>query len=209
MKPVREPESSRPMSYVSLRKPNKSCLFAAPCRPSYEEDRSWSEISLSLRNLLVRAFGSHAQGFSTTLTGRRSSCPLPSPSYPPDRALLPGSSRQCSLPLAWRHLLKCTKSKLGRGPHTVSPFSINQTATASSPTGCVAKTASWLHLLRVSPEIHQPERPSQNHTPKPDFERGRYGEIFSVQPMFPPKSFEIPSEGECSVCFDTFKYQID
>ena len=29
--------------------------------------------------------------------------------------------------------------------------------------------ASWLHLLRVSPALHPPERPSHTHTPKPGF----------------------------------------
>ena len=29
--------------------------------------------------------------------------------------------------------------------------------------------ASWLHLLRVTPALHPPERPSHTHTPKPGF----------------------------------------
>ena len=29
--------------------------------------------------------------------------------------------------------------------------------------------ASWLHLLRVSPALHPPEKPSHTHTPKPVF----------------------------------------
>ena len=38
----------------------------------------WSEVSFSLRNLPVRAFNSRAQGFSTLLARRGSSCPPPS-----------------------------------------------------------------------------------------------------------------------------------
>ena len=33
MKPAREPASSRPKSCASLKKPHKSCPFAAPCGP--------------------------------------------------------------------------------------------------------------------------------------------------------------------------------
>ena len=64
----------------------------------------WSEISFSLRNLPVRALNSRAQG--STLPGS-STIELPSAfaesgAYLPDREL-PGSPRQCSLPLACRH----------------------------------------------------------------------------------------------------------
>ena len=79
MKPAREPAFSRPNPCASLKKLLESGPFAAPCRPSWEEKRPWSEISFSLRNLPVRASDSSAQGFSTPLTRRRSSCPPPSP----------------------------------------------------------------------------------------------------------------------------------
>ena len=60
-------------------KPNESCPFAASCSPSKEEKTPWADISFSLRNLPVRAFDSRAQGLSTPLARRRSSCLPPSP----------------------------------------------------------------------------------------------------------------------------------
>ena len=78
--------------------------------------------------------------------------------YPPDREL-PGSPRQCSLPLACRHP-KATKLELGRGAHLKTPSSANHTAAAFHPTGQIAKAASWPHLSRVSPALHPPERPN-------------------------------------------------
>ena len=88
--------------------------------------------------------------------------------YPPDREL-PGSPRQCSLPHVCRHPPEGNKLELGRGAHLKTPFSANITAAASQPTGRIAKAASWLHLSRVSPALHPPERPSHTHTPKPGF----------------------------------------
>ena len=79
MKPAREPASSRPKPCASLKKPHEPCPFAAPCWPSYEVKIPWSCISFSLKNLPVRAFDSRAQGFSTPLARRRSSCPPSSP----------------------------------------------------------------------------------------------------------------------------------
>ena len=87
--------------------------------------------------------------------------------YPSDIEL-PGSPRQCSLPLACRH-----------PPHLGTPSSANHTAAASQPTGRIAKAASWLHLSRVSPALHPPERPSHTHTPKPGF-GGRGHEIVKL-----------------------------
>ena len=57
----------------------QSCPFAAPCWPSKEENRPWSDISFSLRNLPVPAFDSRAQGVSIPLARGRSSFPPPSP----------------------------------------------------------------------------------------------------------------------------------
>ena len=59
--------------------PQVSSLFAAPCWPSQEENKPWSESDFPFRNLSVRAFDFRAQGFSTPLARRRSSCPPPSP----------------------------------------------------------------------------------------------------------------------------------
>ena len=65
------------------------------------------------------------------------------------------------------HLPKGTKLELGRGADLGTRSSANHTAAASQPTGRIAKAASWLHLSRVSPALHPPERPSHTHTPKP------------------------------------------
>ena len=62
MKLAREPASSRTKPCVSLKNPHQSLQFAAPCWPSWEENRPWSEISFSLKNLSVRTFDFRAQG---------------------------------------------------------------------------------------------------------------------------------------------------
>ena len=137
---------------------------------------------LSLRNLPVRAFNSRAQGFSPTLTRQRSSYPPPLPNlvrthlienYQALRDSAPCLSRAATLP-------KANKLELGRGAHLKTPSSANHTAAASQPTGRIAKAASWLHLSRVSPALHPPERPSHTHTPKPGF-GGRGHEVGATQ----------------------------
>ena len=166
MKPAREPASSRPKPCASLKKPHESCPFAAPCGPRRK------------KNDLVRAFDSRAQGFSPLLARQRSSCPPPSPNlvhthlienYQALRDSAPCLSRAAAFP-------KGTKLELGRGAHLKTPSSANHTAAASQPTGRIAKAASWLHLSRVSPALHPPERPSHTHTPKAGF-GGRGHEI--------------------------------
>ena len=100
--------------------------------------------------------------------------------YPPDREL-PGSPRQCSLCLSRAATLpKATKLEVGRGAHLKTPSSANHTAAASQPTGRIAKAASWLHLSRVSPALHPPERPSHTHTPKPGFGGRGHEVIYTV-----------------------------
>ena len=99
MKPAREPVSSRPKSYASLKKHHESYPFAAPCWPS--------DISFSLRTqkppgsrlCFARTGVQHSPGLSTI---ELSSAFAESGAYPLDRALT-GSPRQCSLPLACRH----------------------------------------------------------------------------------------------------------
>ena len=89
MKPAREPTSSRQTPCASLKKPHEYCPFTAPCGPRRKKnDRG------------------QTSAFPSVLTGS-STIELPSDfaefgAYPPDRAL-PGSPRQCSLPLACRH----------------------------------------------------------------------------------------------------------
>ena len=80
MKPAREPAPSRPKPCTSLKKPHESCPFAVPCGPRSRKKKNVSDISFSLRNLPGHAFDyTRAQGFSTPLARRRSSCPPPSP----------------------------------------------------------------------------------------------------------------------------------
>ena len=130
-----------------------------------------TEISFSLRNLPVRAFDSRAQGFSPPLARQRSSCPSPSPNlvrtHPIENYQALRDSAPCLLRAAT--LPKGTKLELGRGAHLKTPSSANHTAAASQPTGRIVKAASCLHLSRVSPALHPPERPSHTHTPKPGF----------------------------------------
>ena len=137
---------------------------------------------LSLRNLPVQACDSRAHGFSPSLARRRSSCPPPSLNlvrthpiehYQALRDSTPCHSRAATLP-------KGTKLGLGRGAHLGTPSSsANHTAAASQPTGYIAKAASWLHLLRVSPALHLPERLSHTHSPKSGF--GGRGHILDYE----------------------------
>ena len=97
--------------------------------------------------------------------------------YPPDRALPPGSPRQCSLPLACRHppeghQIGARKGRTPGNPILSQPYCV----VGSQSTGRIAKTASWLHLSRVGPALHPPERSPHTHTPKPGF-GGRGHEI--------------------------------
>ena len=92
MKPAREPASSRPKPCASLKKPHESCPFAAPCGPRRKKnDRGQTS-----------AFPSETSRFAPLILAYRGSAFAESGAYPPDRAL-PGSPRQCSLPLACRH----------------------------------------------------------------------------------------------------------
>ena len=73
---------------------------------------------------------------------------------------------------------QATKLELGRGAHLKTPSSANNTAAASQSIGRIAKAATWLHLSRVSPALHPPERPSHTHTPKPGFGGRGHEEVF-------------------------------
>ena len=126
---------------------------------------------ISLRNLPVRVFDSRAQGISRPLARRRSSFSPPSPNlvrthlienYQALRDSAPCLSRAATLP-------KGTKLELGRGAHLETSSSANHTAAASQAIGRIAKAASWLHLSRVGPALHPPERPSHTHTPESGF----------------------------------------
>ena len=166
MKPAREPASSRPKPCASLKKPQESCPFAAPCGPRRKKnDRGPTS-----------AFPSETSRFKPAiLTHRGSALPWPLD----DQATL-GLRRIWCVPTRYYQALrdsapcllcaatlpKGTKSELGRGAHLGTPSSANHTA-AASQSSSIAKVASWLHLLRMSPALHPPERPSHTHTPKP------------------------------------------
>ena len=168
MRPAREPASSRPKQCASLKKPHESCPFAAPRRPRRKKnDRGQrsafpSETSRFALSILVH------KGFSPPLARQRSNCPPPSPNlvriHPIERCQALRDSTPCLSRAAT--LPNVTKLELGRGAHLKTPSSANHTAAASPPTGRIAKTASWLHLSRVSPALHPPERHSHTHTPK-------------------------------------------
>ena len=179
MKPAREPASSRPKPCASLKKPHESCPFAAPCGPRRKRnDRGQRS-----------AFPSEISRFALSILAHRgsalpwlvnSSCPPPSPNlvrthlienYQALRDSAPCLSRAATLP-------KGTKLELGRGAHLKTPSSANHTAVASQPTGQIAKAASWLHLSRVSPALHPPERPSLPHSyPETRFRREKARDV--------------------------------
>ena len=102
MKPAREPASSRPKPCASLKKPRESCPFAAVCAPRRKKnDRGQrsafpSEASRFALSILAHRGLAWLVNDRAALRLRRIWCVLP------DREL-PGSPRQCSLPLACRH----------------------------------------------------------------------------------------------------------
>ena len=132
MKPAREPTSSRPKSWASLKKPHESCPFAAPCGPRRKKNYSGQ----------TSAFPSKTSRFKSgspplALAPRRSSCLPPPPNlvrthpikhYQALRDSAPCLSRAATFP-------KGTKLELGRGAHLGTLSSANHTAAASQPTG--------------------------------------------------------------------------
>ena len=119
MKPAREPASSRPKPCASLKNAPRILPVRGFLLTLIGRKHTVVRDQLSLRNLSVRAFDSRAQGFSTppgSSTIELPSALAESGAYPPDRAL-PGSPRQCPLPLACHPLPKDTELDLGRGAH--------------------------------------------------------------------------------------------
>ena len=171
MNPAREPASSRPKPCASLKKPHESCPFAAPRGPRRKiNDRGQISAFPSETSRFKPSILAH-RGSALPLARQRSRYPPPSPNlvrthlienYQDLRDSAPCLSRAATLP-------KATKLELGRGAHLKTPSSAHHTAAASQPTGRIAKAASWLHLSRVSPALHPPERSSHTHTPKPGF----------------------------------------
>ena len=141
MEPAREPASSRPRPCASLKKPHESCPFTAPCAPCRKKnDRGQTSACPLQTSRLAPSILAHRGSALPWLVDDRAALRLyfaESGAYPPDRAL-PGSPRQCPLPLACRHPPegpKGTKSEFGRGAHLGTPSTANHTAAASQPTG--------------------------------------------------------------------------
>ena len=87
MKPAWEPASRRPKPCVSLKTPHESCPFAAPCGPrSKKDERGQTSAFPSPGSSTIELLSTFAEPGA----------------YLPDKEL-PGSSRQCSLPLACCH----------------------------------------------------------------------------------------------------------
>ena len=94
--------------------------------------------------------------------------------YPPGREL-PGSPRQCSLPLACRyppegHQIGARKRRTPENTILSQPYC--RRVSTDRPN----RESSQI-LSRVSPALLPPERPSHTHTPKPGF-RGRGHEVY-------------------------------
>ena len=88
-----------------LEKPHESCPFAAPCGPRRKKnDRSSQTSALSQKLPGSRLWFSRkgVQPFPSSSMIEVPSAFAESGAYPPDR-VLPGSPRQCSLPLPCRH----------------------------------------------------------------------------------------------------------
>ena len=70
MKPAREPTSSRPKLCASLETTPRIMPVRRFLSVRVRKNGPWLEINFSLRNLPVRAFGFHAEEFSTPLARR-------------------------------------------------------------------------------------------------------------------------------------------
>ena len=90
--------------------------------------------------------------------------------YPPDREL-PGSPRQCSLPLACRHPPKGHQIGARKRCAPGNTIILGQPYRRRVSTDRLNREGSQLtaSLLRVSPALHPPEKFSHTHTPKPGF----------------------------------------
>ena len=167
--------------------PQKICPFAAPCRSSYKENRPWSEVNFSLRNLPVRAFDSRAQGFSTPLARRRSSCRPP----PPDLGLRTQEYMQqhacacCGAYQAYRDSAPClsratTTSR--KAPNSSSEVNtmLNQPSCRVSSNRLNCEDSLLVASLEgeSSPTpARKTFRPSHTHTPRPGF--GDRGHVYN------------------------------
>ena len=157
--------------------PRESCPFTTPCWPSYEENRTWSEISFPLKK---------APGFSRTRVQHS-----------------PGSwtiELPSVLAESLAHLLDCAcHGTLARAAAPYQAFrdnSICLSRAALPPKGAPNWSSEETHLvntifnqpnrmnqednqlaaplLRMIPALHSSKRPSHAHTSKPFFFGGRY-----------------------------------
>ena len=101
---MHEPASSSARPCASLKQPHASCPFAAPCGPRRKKNDRGQRSAF-----LQKPPGSRFQFSRTGVQPSPGSSTIELPSafaesgaYPPDKEL-PGSPRQCSLPLACRH----------------------------------------------------------------------------------------------------------
>ena len=104
MKTAREPVSSSPRPCASLKKPHESCPFAAPCGPRRKKNDRGQRSAFP-----QKPPGSRFRFSRTGIQPSPGSSTIELPSafagsgaYQPRRKL-PGSPRQCSLPLACPH----------------------------------------------------------------------------------------------------------
>ena len=105
MKPAREPASSRPKPCAFLKKPHESCPFAAPCGPRRKKnDRGQRSAFPSETSRFKPVILAHRGSALPWLVNDRAALRLRRIwCVPTDSRVLPGSPRQCSLPLACRH----------------------------------------------------------------------------------------------------------
>ena len=104
MKPAREPASSSPRPFASLKNPHETCPFAAPCGPRRKKNDRGQRLAFPQKPPGSR--------FRFSRTGVQPSTGSSMTELPsafadlvrtlPDREL-PGSPRQCSLLLGCRH----------------------------------------------------------------------------------------------------------
>ena len=97
--------------------------------------------------------------------------------HPPDRAL-PGSPRQCSLPLACSQLPKFIKLELGKGGHFWTTSPTNHTAAVSQPIGSVAKTAGSISRGSARPYTRRKDPPTLSY-PVTRFRRERVRVLYT------------------------------
>ena len=187
MKLAREPASSRPKPCTSQksapRTHARSLLFVGSRRK--KTDRSQTSYFLFETNSPVRAFDSRAQGLSTPLARRRSSYPPPTPNLvfihptvryigtsvrlrvccgalPPTRLFASDVTYCLYRATSSRRASKWRSEQADRMDTILQP---NRCRVSTDPLSSV--DSQLVSLLRVSPILHPPVRPSHTQTPRP------------------------------------------